>query len=604
MQAIILAAGMGKRLKELTNDNTKCMIRVNDMRLIERMLRQLEALGLDQIVLVVGYKGQQLIDFIETLNIKTPIRYVWNEIYDKTNNIYSLYLAKDYMLENDTLLIESDLIFEDAVLTDLLSAPYHSLALVAKYQSWMDGTVITIGDEDRITSFLGKKQFKYEDIKNYYKTVNIYKFSKEFSTTHYVPFLSAYVAALGENEYYEQVLKVIINLEKPDIKALILGESRRWYEIDDIQDLDIASSIFAQDRSSKYDKIMKRYGGYWRYPGLLDYCYLVNPLYPPMKMLDEIKASLVDLATQYPSGQRVNNLLASKYFGIKQDKIIVGNGAAELISILMKGIEGNIGVTYPTFEEYPNRSGDKVIGFLPRKKDFRYSADDLTDYFNDKDLAALVVINPDNPTGNYINRDDVCRMSLWAKKGLMLIVDESFIDFADAEEDCSLLNDEILESYNNLVVVKSISKSFGVPGFRLGIAATANERIMKLLSSNVNIWNINSFGEFFMQIFEKYQSDYKEAIKKFFRLREELLNGLAELPYIRILPTQANFVMCEVTGGIKSRDLAEELLDKYNIFIKDLSGKKNINGQYVRFSIRNRNDNALLLAALKDIKRS
>ena len=99
MQAIILAAGMGKRLKELTKDNTKCMVEVNGITLIERVLRQLDRLGLSKIVLVVGYKGDKLISFVDTMSINTPIVFVDNPIYDKTNNIYSLYLAKEYLLK-------------------------------------------------------------------------------------------------------------------------------------------------------------------------------------------------------------------------------------------------------------------------------------------------------------------------------------------------------------------------------------------------------------------------------------------------------------------------------------------------------------------------
>lgn len=105
MQAIILAAGMGKRLKDLTDDNTKCMVKVNGVTIIERMLGQLDKLDLSSIIIVVGYKAKELIDYINTLDVKTPIQYVNNDIYDSTNNIYSLYLARNYMLQEDTLLL-------------------------------------------------------------------------------------------------------------------------------------------------------------------------------------------------------------------------------------------------------------------------------------------------------------------------------------------------------------------------------------------------------------------------------------------------------------------------------------------------------------------
>ena len=195
MQAVILAAGMGKRLKDLTSNNTKCMVKVNGVTMIERMLRQIEKKCLKQIIIVVGYERQKLIDYIETLCIKTPIIYIENTIYDKTNNIYSLALAKEYLKKDDTLLFESDLIFEDGVIDALLNDPRETLALVDKYESWMDGTCVKIGEDDSIDSFVPGKKFKFNEINEYYKTVNIYKFSKHFSETHYVPFLEAYQEA-------------------------------------------------------------------------------------------------------------------------------------------------------------------------------------------------------------------------------------------------------------------------------------------------------------------------------------------------------------------------------------------------------------------------
>ena len=239
MQAIILAAGMGKRLKELTHDNTKCMVKVNGVTMIDRMLHQIEKKNLSKIVIVVGYEGEKLIDYIATLGIQTPIVFVNNPVYDKTNNIYSLALAKEYLKQEDTLLLESDLIFEDAVIDTIVNDPRDTLALVDKYESWMDGTCVKLSPDDDIEAFVPGKNFRFDEINQYYKTVNIYKFSKHFSETHYIPFLEAYQSALGQNEYYEQVLRVIAMLDEPEIKAKRLN-GELWYEIDDIQDLDIA----------------------------------------------------------------------------------------------------------------------------------------------------------------------------------------------------------------------------------------------------------------------------------------------------------------------------------------------------------------------------
>lgn len=599
MQAIILAAGMGKRLGELTRNNTKCMIKVNQVTLIERMLRQLDLLPIERIIIVVGYKGAELKEYIATLSIKKNILFVENSIYDQTNNIYSLYLARNYLIEKDTLLLESDLIFEDSILKKLLENSHPSLALVAKFESWMDGTVVTLDEEDNIKRFITTKQFSFEEIPTYYKTVNIYKFSKEFSATNYVPFLEAYSKALGNNEYYEQVLRVIVLLENPELKALRL-ENESWYEIDDIQDLDIAESIFTNNALAN---ISSRYGGYWRYPHILDFCYLVNPYFPNTRLLAEIKANFERLISQYPSGIRINSLLAAKNFNIKPEYVVVGNGAAELIKSLMEKLEGNIGVTYPTFDEYPNRKQKQdIVSYHPTNPNFSYSANDLIDWFSDKNIDNLLLINPDNPSGNFIPKDDILMLCDWTKeRGIQFILDESFVDFTTESTQNTLLQDYILGAYNNLVVIKSISKSYGVPGLRLGILASSNTDLIKDIKQNVAIWNINSFAEFYMQIYGKYESEYTLACQQFIKERERFMKALAVIPWIRVIPSQANYFLCEIIEKYTATQLTEKLL-KYNILIKNCSSKiafKNRN--YIRIAVRNEFENNTLLNALMEI---
>lgn len=597
MQGLILAAGMGKRLKELTRDNTKCMVKVNGVTLIERMLGQLEVLGLSRIVMVVGYKKDELMEYIATLDVKTPICFVENPIYDKTNNIYSLALAKDYLVQEDTLLLESDLIFESSVLEALVSDKRETLALVDKYESWMDGTCVKLREDDTIEAFVPGKRFRFEEIKDYYKTVNIYKFSKEFSETYYVPFLEAYKCALGNNEYYEQVLRVIAMLDEPGIVAKRLT-GQAWYEIDDIQDLDIAESMFSTDDAHKVAGLQKRYGGYWRYPKMIDFCYLVNPYFPPQKLLDEIKANFEKLLTQYPSGMQVNALLAAKNFNIHQPNIVVGNGAAELIHALMQELQGKTGFICPTFQEYPNRYEDKVI-YQPTADGFAYTAKDIMKYFENQDIANLVLVNPDNPSGNYIGRTEMRELLQWADKHkLLLIVDESFVDFAD-EEDGTLLRQEILTENPQLIVIKSISKSYGVPGLRLGVLASGNETIVARIKQEISIWNINSFAEFYMQIFEKYQKDYQEALTRFRVERSRFCAELVKIQGMRVFPSQANYVMVELMNGQTAAELTKVLLIKYNLFVKDLSTKIPT-GQYLRFAIRDEEDNNRLIAALRN----
>lgn len=594
---------MGRRLGDLTKDNTKCMVKVNGVALIDRLLGQLSALELNRVVIVVGYEGDKLIAHIgDRYAGRLNIEYIVNPIYDRTNNIYSLALTKDKLQEDDTLLIESDLIFDDKMFSLILGNPYPNLALVAKYQTWMDGTMVRIDEDNNVVNFITKSAFKYSDVDYYYKTVNIYKFSREFLVQKYIPFLDAYCAALGNNEYYEQVLRVICMLDNSELKALpISGE--KWYEIDDVQDLDIAEALFASDE--EHQKLyMKRFGGYWRFPGMLDYCYLVNPYFPSPRLKDELRANFDTLLTEYPSGMYVNSLLAGKCFGVRQDYVVPGNGAAELIKSLMGRLEGKLGVIYPTFEEYPNRRvKDTLEIFVPQTEDFHYTADDVIGYFSEHRPDSLLLINPDNPSGNYIPYKDVLRLALWCKnEGVRLVVDESFVDFSSEFPHNTLLRNDLLERFPDMIVVKSISKSFGVPGLRLGIMASADTELIAFVKKDVSIWNLNSFAEFFMQIYTKHEGDYRKAAEKFGNERGRFYEDLRSIPYLKVYPSEANYFLCEVMPPYNSHNLAVTLLKNHNILIKDCSSKKAFAGRNcIRLAVRNRQDNERLVSALKQV---
>ncbi len=602
MQAIILAAGMGKRLGEYTRNNTKCMVPVNGTPLIDRMLNQLSRLNLNRVVIVVGYEGKKLMEYVGEERNGLRIEYIENSVYDRTNNIYSLALAKEKMQEDDTLLLESDLIFEDNMLSLLLENPFPNLALVAKYETWMDGTMVCIDKDCNIVNFITKAAFNYHHIDQYYKTVNIYKFSRTFSRDKYIPFLEAYTKAVGKNEYYENVLRIITFLNSEELKALPVGH-RKWYEIDDKQDLDIAEALFS-DTDALLKRYYTRYGGFWRFPQMLDFCYLVNPYFRRSKIIDEMEANFRTLLGEYPSGMKVNTLLASKCWGVKEEYIIPGNGAAELIKALMENVTGTLGVIRPTFEEYPNRiEEDQVVAFIPQNRDFRYTADDLMDYYGAHPVDNLLLINPDNPSGNFIPLTGLFRLARWCEeRGTRLIVDESFVDFGEEWESSSLLHDAHLENFPHMTVMKSISKSYGVPGLRLGILASADMELIAKMKKQVSIWNINSFAEFFMQIFNKYEKDYKRACQKFIEVRAAFLAQLRTIPFLHVMPTQANFVLCEVQSPYTANDLAQQLLKKHDILVSACSAKKGIApNRYVRLAVRSREDNERLIEALREL---
>lgn len=599
MQAIILAAGMGKRLGELTKNNTKCMVEVDGVRLIERALRILDRKNLNRIILVVGYQHENLMAFVNSLGIQTQIGFIINEVYDKSNNIFSLSLAKEQMIEDDTLLLESDLIFEERLIDMLLEDKRDSLALVDKFESWMDGTCIVVDQDDNITDFIPGKLLQYREKEQYYKTVNIYKFGADFSKNVYVPFLETYAKVMGNNEYYEAVIKLILLLDKNTMKAKRL-QGELWYEIDDIQDLDIAQTLFIEDDMQRYQYLMKRYGGYWRFPHLQDYCYLVNPYFSTRRMQEEMESNFDILMRQYPSGMEVNSLLAAKCFQLHEDHVVLGNGAAELIKCLLEELHGTLGVIRPTFEEYANRWASECVVYDCAQDDFTYNAQQLITFFSEHPVDTLVLINPDNPSGYYMGQSEIVDLLQWCKEeNKNLIVDESFLDFAD-EENASLLSESILSENPNLYVVKSISKSYGVPGLRLGILASGNADMIGCLKKRVSIWNINSMAEFFMQILDKYKVDYEGSLQEIKTERKSFFEDLRQIKSLKVYPSQANYFMCELLDGHTSEELEGRLLKK-NILIKDLTGKIKNGRQYIRIAIRISDENRHLVELLKEV---
>ena len=188
------------------------------------------------------------------------------------------------------------------------------------------------------------------------------------------------------------------------------------------------------------------------------------------------------------------------------------------------------------------------------------------------------------------------------KRGARLIVDESFVDFSEGWEQNSLLSDKLLETYPHMLVMKSISKSYGVPGIRLGILCSADVEIIARIKKMVSIWNLNSFCEFFMQIYTKYEKDYKKACNKFIEERNDFEAKLRTIGFLRVIPSQANYFLVEVLPPFTAKTLVLRMLKEHNILMRDCSGKGGFdNKQYMRIAVRDHDDNARLIESLRMI---
>jgi len=604
-QAIILAAGNGKRLFPFTNIIPKVMIEVCGETIIKRALNNLAELNkIYEVIIVIGYKAEKIKEHIGISYKGMKITYVLNKDYASTNNSYSLWLAKDH-IKNDVILLEGDIIFEKELLMPLIDSDLSNMVLVAKYNKNITGTVITMNENTkRINSFIGSKnqEQKKDYFKDKYKTINIYLFKKDFLDKHFIPRLDDHIGIHGKDDYYEVVLGTLTNMGVELYSHLV--KNVNWYEIDDVNDLEKASIMFSKNNYS-LENIENRYGGYWNYD-FVDFCYLYNLYFPNKEIYDILQNKLPKLINYYPSTQKEIAKLLSRWFkdDFEYTDLIVGNGASELIRLINLRLIQKITIPIPSFDEYFGQLKENQINLflLNKKNDFKIDVVKLVDSIKSSNSNSVLLINPNNPTSQILDNDDIRYVLENVGSEVLVFVDESFIDFADNKEKYSC--QKLITEFSHLVIIRSISKEFGVPGIRLGYILTKNELVKEEIKKGLPIWNINSIAEMFIELFTRYNSFYETSIKKIVSDRDYLKKKLKNLNFLKIYEPCANFILCElVTEKIDSRELTIKLFNEFNLFIKDFKNKKGLeNGKFIRISVRTKQDTDKLVRALEEIE--
>ncbi len=597
-RAVILAAGRGSRLQPLTAKVPKCLVEIGGESLLERALRALASLGVAEAVIVIGYKGEVVRDRIGSRFAGVDIFYVEAPDYETTNNIRSLWDARDY-LDQDTLLLEADVAFDPAVIAALLMESGSSIA-VAPYDRSLSGTVVRRDRHGQVTSFtLGADQDQRFDLTDTFKTVNIYLLREEFLRNQILPRLCSAIAAGQVQDYYERIFRDCVADESfhTDLVAVDVSASR-WCEIDDDRDLDAAEFLFLE-RVEQFDRVQKLHGAYWRY-GFTDHSYLYNMHFPPAEMLDVFQGNLREIVTNYPVAQtRLARLLAD-WTGANPDHLVVANGAAELIKILGNQFARRLSIPTPSFNEY-----EEVIA--PGELN-RFALDPATfeldiDAFAESAIRwrsdTAVVVTPNNPTAVSVLPADVLRLArLLEVHDCRLIIDESFIEFSRAGADASV--EEMVETFPNLVVVKSMSKVFGIAGLRLGYLLSADREFVSAVRGCLPIWNINGLAEEFLRTVGRYRSEFSESCDLTRATCRELYADLCALPGVEPIEPDANFVLCRlVEPGVTGPEVARRLYVEHNILIKDCAAKSMPEAdRYLRIASRTSAENRRLVQAL------
>jgi len=349
-------------------------------------------------------------------------------------------------------------------------------------------------------------------------------------------------------------------------------------------------------QSEKYEFISGQHGGYYRH-NFIDHAYLYNLYFPPEAVFTNLKEQMHDIVLNYPMAQNALAGLIGKLINQPAERIVVGNGAAELIKIVSGHISGKLIVPVPSFNEYANAApSGQVVEFSLEFPSFQLDIDKYAAEAIKVKADVAVVVTPNNPTSILIPKPDLIRL---AKKlrthNCILIIDESFLDFAENPDQISL--EQEIENYPNVAIFKSMSKAYGICGLRVGYMLTANSKFAEAVRNGVHIWNINGFAEEFLRLLPDYKQEFYESCKQVRIDRNSLYKKLCDIEGMTVFKPDANFIFCRLPP-----EITEKLFIKHNIYIKDCVGKTQPDSdRYLRIASRTEAENCILVEALIDV---
>ena len=589
MKAIILAAGFGKRMRPFSDATHKTLLQVGERTVIQWIVDALVENGVIELIVVTGYRSEQLRSYLNASYPALTITYIHNSRYAQTNNIYSMGLALDATaITSDVLIIECDLIFEPAVIRRLLDSRHSNAALVDRYRAGMDGTVVELSGGLITEVIVPKRQGPGFRFDGKYKTLNIYRFSREFCTGAFKKLLDYYIAVISENDYYEIVLGLIIYLQQEAIHAEIL-QGERWTEIDDPNDMAVARFLF--DSSSRRKTLEESFGGYWNYD-VLDFCFLRNMYFPTGAVHSELRNNLPALIQNYSSTQRVLDTKLAHFLLCRPEHLTVLNGASQVYPVLEPFFRGQTALLpSPTFGEFTR-------SFPGARRYTDCGEPNLRQLAREAEPCEVVVfVNPNNPTGTVLPTKWIYSYAA-AHSNQIVICDESFIEFSGQPSLLAMLNKAPLP---NIIIVKSMSKTLGVPGIRLGYVYTAHQPFLEALRGSLPVWSLNSVAEHFLEIILKHRQAIQESYVRTMADREEFARQLASCDQVKsVWPSGGNFLLVELSRSRAAcaRWLDSVLLEK-NIYLKDVSSRFEGDRVFLRVAVRLPEENRLLVAGLR-----
>lgn len=355
-------------------------------------------------------------------------------------------------------------------------------------------------------------------------------------------------------------------------------------------------------QTEKYEYISKQHGGYYRHD-FTDHAYLYNLYFPPKAVFSHLKDNIEDLVLNYPMAQDALAELIGNVIQQPNQRIVVGNGAAEIIKILSGHLAKKVIVPVPSFNEYVNAAPEgHVVEFPLEFPSFQLDVDKFADEAIKVGADMAVVVTPNNPTSILVPKADLIRLAQRLEKhNCMLIVDESFLDFANNKEDISLEQD--IAKYPNMAILKSMSKAYGICGLRIGYMLTANLEFAAKVRKEIHIWNINGFAEEFLRILPQFKQEFEDSCEKVKTDRDVFYKKLCNIEGMTVFKPDANYIFCRLPDHAQSGpEVIKRLFIEHNMYIKDSVGKTQPDAdRYIRIASRTNEENMRLIKALKEV---
>lgn len=592
--AVILAAGFGRRLRPLTNTVAKSMIPVDGRPILFRLIDQMRSLGVAKIVVVVGHLADDVVRAVRREFDDSSIEFVFNDQYSQTNNIFSLWLARQHLVGR-CLLIEGDLLLKDSVFQRLQSLEGNWLA-VSKCRSYMNGSCVELGPDEQITHF---DVSSTRDAELPFKTMNVSLLSAELVLESLVPRLDEQIHLGNVNAFYESLFKDAMREDHAVFQGLVFDDSQ-WSEIDTVADLKDSATKFGPP-ATRLESLARMHGGLWRV-GVQDHCYLQNPYFPSAALKRRLRDLIDDVASLYPPGHDVVSGYLSAYLGVPAHRLVVGNGSSGFIRAIGSRVCRGMAVPTPSFNEYEACAPpSKLMSFpLHPAEDFDLDLDRYARFVADRRPDVTVIVSPNNPTSRAVTRPELLQfLQQTARLDMMVVVDESFVDFTEDPFDQTLI--PLVGKFPHLVVLRSLGKSHGVGGLRLGFVCSANVEYVHFFLQHTEIWNINSLAAEFLRLLPEHQNEFLSSCQNVRDDTFQLYQALLSQPGLEVLAPAANFLLCRSTETMAA-ELAARLLDEHNILIK-VCDKKSMpdSDRYFRIASSSASNNQVLCQAMSAI---